>query len=105
MLSKRERNTIYEAIVKRKLDPAEFDLEDTGDKVVVTHNSGSTFEFSPKTVNSHPVFGTIEDDDPFIRIEYEIIAVVTEGINETSTGVSIHGVFERHADVAWCLSL
>lgn len=46
MLNKRERNQIYEIIVKSKVDPAEFGLEDTGSKVVISHNSGSTFEFS-----------------------------------------------------------
>jgi hypothetical protein len=46
MLNKRERNKIYEAIMKSNIDPAEFDLEDTGSRVIVSHNSGSTFEFS-----------------------------------------------------------
>ncbi|HEV2175394.1 MAG TPA: hypothetical protein VGR71_17595 [Nitrospira sp.] len=46
MLNKWERNKLYEVILKSKIDPAEFDLEDTGSKVVISHNSGSTFEFS-----------------------------------------------------------
>jgi hypothetical protein len=36
-----------QVIAQEKFDPAEFDLDDDGDKVVVTHNSGSRFEFSP----------------------------------------------------------
>jgi hypothetical protein len=91
MLNKREKNKIYDAIVERKLDPAEFDLEDTDEKVVITHNSGSEFEFSPKTVNLAPVlvFGPIDNDDPFTSVEYEVKAIVAEGINETSTEPSI----------------
>jgi integrase len=92
MLSKRERNTIYETIVKEKLDPAEFDLEDTGDRVVITHNSGSTFEFSPKTANLYLVFGSIEDDDPFASTEYKVRAIVSEGIKETMAAPSIYYV-------------
>jgi hypothetical protein len=91
MLNKREKNKIYDAIVERKLDPAEFDLEDTDEKVVITHNSGSQFEFSPKSVNLVPVlvFGPIADDDPFTSVEYEVKAIVAEGIDETSTEPSI----------------
>jgi hypothetical protein len=47
MLSKRERNQLYETIVTEGLDPAEFSLEDKFFRVVITHNSGSTFKFSP----------------------------------------------------------
>jgi hypothetical protein len=49
ILTKRDRNQIYETIVTLKLDPAEFDLEDNGKKVVITHNSGSTFKFDAPT--------------------------------------------------------
>lgn len=89
MLTKRERNKIYEEIAGRDLDPAEFDLEDTGEKVTITHNSGSRFEFSPITVNSSPVFGPIDDDDLFTSVQYEVKASVAEGINESHMASSI----------------
>jgi hypothetical protein len=91
MLNKRERNRIYEAIVKRKLDPLEFSLEDTGDTVIITHDSSSTFQFSPKTVNR------TDDEVIFFGSElestkYEALAKVAEGINETHTAKSIDHV-------------
>lgn len=48
MLTKRDRNRIYRTIEYEKFDPAEFELEDTGESVTITHNSGSTFEFHPE---------------------------------------------------------
>jgi PHD/YefM family antitoxin component YafN of YafNO toxin-antitoxin module len=80
MLSKRESNTIYETIVKSQLDPAEFDLEDTGEKVVITHNSGSRFEFSP----SDRIY--ILSDE---RTGYDVRTSVAEGVNETHTAPDV----------------
>jgi len=92
MLNKRERNKIYEVVVKSKIDPAEFDFEDTGRKVVISHNSGSTFEFS-----LNPAIGL--DGTPTSLVErvrasaakyrYEYRANVAEGVNKAGTANSI----------------
>jgi hypothetical protein len=68
MLTKRDRNKIYETITLNALDPAEFNLEDTDNKVLISHHSGATFEFS--------------DRNPLG--EFQVEAQVPEGINETS---------------------
>jgi hypothetical protein len=89
MLNKRERNTIFQEIVRSKLDPAKFDLEDTDDKVVITHESGSTFEFS-RQEEPDLDFAILEEisvpvsELPTI-VRYRYTANVMEGINETST--------------------
>jgi hypothetical protein len=57
MLTKRDRNKIYEAVVSHSLDPAEFDLQDTGKEVSISQNSGSTFVFS--LVYADPQFGDL----------------------------------------------
>jgi hypothetical protein len=76
MLNKRERNKIYEEIVGKGHDPAEFNLEDTGSKVVIGHNSGSTFEFfMPRSL-----FERIQADRYKYRYEYR--ANVAEGVNQ-----------------------
>lgn len=69
MLNKRQRNRIYETIKRGDVDPAEFNLEDTGNNVVITHDSGSKFEFSRRA-------------GPDI---YDIIASVVEGDSWTDT--------------------
>lgn len=88
MLNKRERNKIYERIAGGGLDPAEFDFEDTGEKVTITHSSGSTFEFSRKEKLSNPLLEEfqIDFDD---RYEYEVKASVVEGINQSHVASSI----------------
>jgi|HubBroStandDraft_1064217.scaffolds.fasta_scaffold975121_2 hypothetical protein len=71
VLNKWERNKIYERIAGGGLDPAEFDFDDTGEKVRITHGSGSTFEFSRKEKLSNPLLEEfqIDFDD---RYEYEV---------------------------------
>lgn len=45
MLGKVGRNKVYEAIAESGLDPAECELVLADDKALITHESGSTFEF------------------------------------------------------------
>jgi hypothetical protein len=88
MLNKRERNKIYEEIVGYDFDPAEFKFEDTGQKVSVTHDSGSTFEFSREEEPVNPTlaeFGINFGD----RYQYEVKASVAEGINQSHSASSI----------------
>ncbi len=47
MLTKQDRNKIHEVIAESNLDPAECNLEVTDNEVVLTHNSGSRFDFKP----------------------------------------------------------
>ena len=47
MLGKLERNKLYETIEASSLDLFECKLTVSDHKVVITHNSGSTFEFEP----------------------------------------------------------
>lgn len=91
MLNKRERNKIYEAIVQSELDPAEFDLKDTGDKVVVSHNSGSTFEFSfnPALAGGTPRRLIDKIQASAAKYRYEYRAKVADGVNQTGTANSI----------------
>jgi hypothetical protein len=42
-VNKLQRNMVYEAIAQTGIDPGQFDLE-AEDKLLVTHNAGSTFE-------------------------------------------------------------
>jgi hypothetical protein len=46
MLNKRDRNRMFKAIESSGFDPAEFGFDDTEGRVLITHSSGSTFEFS-----------------------------------------------------------
>jgi hypothetical protein len=85
MLNKRERNKIYEEIAESGLDPTEFKFEDTGEKVSVTHNSGSTFGFSRKENPPDPIFGMNFGE----RYKYEIKASVAEGITQTYDASSV----------------
>jgi len=81
MLTKRDRNKIYEAIELYGLDPGEFNLEDSGDKVTITHSSGSVFEFSCRSKR----FPTREFD----LERYLIKASVPDGIDETSNAADL----------------
>jgi hypothetical protein len=81
MLTKRDRNKIYEAIDLYGLDPARFNLEDTGDKVVITHNSGSTFEFTCKNKRF--------PDRAYDLDRYQVKAFVPEGIDQASNAATI----------------
>jgi hypothetical protein len=97
MLNKRERNRIYQEIVESKLDPAEFDLEDNGDRVVITHNSGSTFEFSRREERRQ--YAVLASDPSLealfpaeTHIDYVLKANVTDGINLTKIATSIDTV-------------
>ena len=88
MLNKRERNKIYEEIVGSGLDPAEFDFEETGEKILVTHNSGSTFGFSREENPPDPMlaeFGVDFGD----RYRYEVKVRVAEGVNQSYDASSI----------------
>ena len=88
MLNKRERNKIYEEIAGSGLDPAEFDFEDTDEKVLVTHNSGSTFGFSRKENPPDPMLAKLGMDFGD-RYKYEVKASVAEGINQSHDASSI----------------
>lgn len=70
LLNKRERNQFYEAIIKAKLEPAEFDLKDTNNKVIITNRSGSTFKFTRRIVKRIA---------EAVVYEYDVTARVTEG--------------------------
>ena len=90
MLSKRESNTIYETIVQSKLNPAEFDLGDTGEEVIITHNSGSIFKFSlRKTVRPAVDLESFTISGTEVVTRYDVKAVVIEGINETNSAPSV----------------
>jgi hypothetical protein len=84
MLNKRERNRIYEVITKNEFDPAEFDLDDDGDKVSITHNSGSVFEVSFKAGEAAFLEEFGIDNS---RFEYKFS--VTEGNSKTGGTSSI----------------
>lgn len=43
VLIKLARNRLYEAIAQSGLDPSQCELENTEDRLVITHNSGSTY--------------------------------------------------------------
>jgi hypothetical protein len=83
MLNKRDRNRIFRTIEDKKFDPAEFELEDTGERVTITHSSGSSFEFTFKA-GYLDVAGTQYDVGKY---EYEF--TVVEGIAETGNAYSI----------------
>lgn len=78
MLNKRERNKIYESILTYSLDPREFALEDVGNAVTISHNSGAIFEFSQKS-KIHALAPSLFEE------KYEVKAYVPEGLNESST--------------------
>lgn len=94
MLNKRERNKIYQRIVDSGLDTTEFDLEDTDDKVIIDHNSGSTFEFSRKeeldkeTLLLDQLSGSVPNPPP-ITIYYSVKARVTDGINDVYRATNV----------------
>jgi hypothetical protein len=93
MLSRRQRNQVYETIVKSELDPAEFDLEDTGAEVVITHNSGSSFKFSRTEEPSWevPLLGEKKYSPIEIRtkVRYKFTARVSEGIDQVGIQTGI----------------
>jgi len=84
MLNKREKNRIYEVITKNEFDPAEFDLDDNGDKITITHNSGSVFEVSFKAGEAAFLEEYGIDNS---RFEYKFS--VTEGNSKTGGTSSI----------------
>lgn len=88
MLTKRERNKIYENIVRHDLDPAEFKLEDTGETVSVTHNSGSQFEIIRQEIGAIAMFNEyrIGMGDKY---RYETKFSVADGVNQSSSAPSI----------------
>jgi hypothetical protein len=77
MLSKRERNQLYETIVAEGLDPAEFSIEDKFFRAVVTHSSGSTYKLSPGQ-HGFQVIVHVEDgiDATVDELNVESIAVI-----------------------------
>jgi len=83
MLNKRERNRLFQVIEEEKFDPADFDLEDQDDKVTVTHNSGSTFEYLTKRQDQKLIdFGLKE-------ITYEYRFSVVEGNSKAGSATSV----------------
>ena len=67
---------LYETIVAQGLDPAEFSLKDTFFRVVITHNSGSTFEFSPAVG----------------RVQFQVKVHVEGGIDEVVRERNLEGM-------------
>lgn len=82
-LDKLERNQFYDSIINAELEPAEFNLKDTGNKVTITHSSGSTFKFSRRLVKK--VYGAA-------LYEYDLTASVAEGRTLIDTVSDIHTV-------------
>lgn len=84
MLNKRERNRIYRAIEKKRIDPAEFELKDTGESVTIIHNSGSTFEMYPEV----QLYRAATANEPGVKRatgRYEYKYNVVEGDHATGT--------------------
>ena len=81
MLTKLDRNKIYEAITEGGLNPAEFKLTVTPANTVISHISGSTFEFVKEAGGMRAAFskavrgevGTVGDT------YYSIKAIVIDG--------------------------
>ena len=97
MLNKRESNKIYREIIGRKLDPAEFDLEDSGAKVLITHNSGSIFELSLKEETRSKIdLERFEIAGTEIVTSYDIKLAVMEGIRETNNAHNISFVISHY---------
>jgi len=83
MLTKLERNRIYETIRRSGLDPAEFDLEGAGRNVTITHTSGSTFEINQRS----PVTKILQYMGILGR--YKTIAAASDDLDELGTADSI----------------
>ncbi len=84
MLTKLERNKIYDAIAGSGLDPAEFKLTVTSAKTVISHVSGSTFEFAYKPGNAREAFSSaVRGEIGTVRGRYiSIESVVIDGSQE-----------------------
>jgi hypothetical protein len=73
-LRRLERNVIYEAIMQTSLDPAEFNLEITGETAVISHDSGSAYAFE-----------YVDPDTDVGAPHYTILARVIDGSTRTFT--------------------
>ena len=84
MLTKLERNRIYEAIAQSGLDPAEFKLTVTSAKAVIFHVPGSTFEFAYMPGKVREAFSTaVRGGIGSINDRYSIKSIVIDGSQET----------------------
>lgn len=92
LLTKRDRNKIFEVIVSYELDPVEFDLQDTGKKVTITHSSGSTFTVSLRLINLAVAEFSAGGG------KYHLRANVPDGMNETSSVPSMDMVIDKIRD-------
>ena len=84
LLNKRDRNRIYQTIKDKEFEPAEFELEDTGESVTITHNSGSTFEIYPEV----QLYRAAAANEPGVKRatgRYEYKYNVVEGEHATGT--------------------
>jgi hypothetical protein len=96
LLNKRERNRLFQVIVEEKFDPAEFELDDNGDKVTVTHNSGSVFEVSVKP-RDDTFFEKFQIDDS--GLEYKF--TVAEGNSKTGSATNDISFVSRYYVPDW----
>jgi hypothetical protein len=78
MLSKGERNKIYQPITGSGYAPTEFHLEDYGNKVTIAHASGARFEFS--LVDKSPGPFNFTPINP--RDEYDVEFSVPDGVHK-----------------------
>jgi hypothetical protein len=92
MLSKRERNQLYETIVAEGLDPAEFSLEDKFFRVLITHNSGSTFKFSPSVGSSRA------------GSRFQVTVHVADGIDQTVMETNVEDM-TRYSFLHWLMEI
>jgi hypothetical protein len=108
MLSKLDRNKIYEAIAQSGLDLAECKLTVNDDKAVITHDSGSTYEFAQVPDRMREAFSSGVRSgargDKITMKKYAVNAMVIDGsrrIYRTEPDVSylIEGIREWAGEV------
>lgn len=82
VLTKLERNQVFEAIAVSDLDPAEFSLNDSDRTVTITHNSsGSTFSFWESVGrSSFQIEYAVADDGDYMGVRDRNIKEVTPTI-------------------------
>jgi hypothetical protein len=100
-LSKRDRNRIYRVIEEGRLNPAEFEFMDAGERAILTHSSGSTFEFSiePGTRNRHEyrfrVAEGIDEDGAASSIDTLTILQLPKWLGEIQETVGVPDFWEE----------
>jgi hypothetical protein len=92
MLTRRDRNKLYEIIRAWRLDPTDLSLAENGNIVRVTHRSGSTFVVS--LIDQFAIAATGYHGVGF-NDKYGVVAEVPDGMSETSSHTSIDTVIYR----------